>query len=201
MSIFKGVWIPTELIEIDISWTKRILIAEISQLEMYDKGCVASNGHFAQKLKLTKQAVSKALNELEKDGFITIDNAQTKRNFGRKITINFSKSAINFSKSEVHESGESKENKQVNKSINTYEGFLKLLKEQVSIKSKVTKTKDGEIIFKTIDGKEKLMNDYIAHQLEAKNFSKRITAFMEDYSFHTSVDTSSKSNDENWGWK
>jgi len=199
MSGFKGIWIPTELIEIDISWTKRILIAEISQLEMYEKGCVASNGHFANKLKLTKQAVSKALNELEKDGFITIDNAQTKRNFGRKITINFSKSAINFSKSGVHESGESKENKQVNKSINTYAGFLALIKEKASIKSKVTKTKDGEVAYKKIADKQKLFDDYLEHQLKEKNFAKRITAFMEDYEFHTS--TSKKENDRDWGWK
>lgn len=100
----KGFWIPVELMELDISWTKRILLAEISQLEMLDKGCVASNSHFSQKLKISNQAVSKALNELAKDGLINIDNAQTKRNFGRKITINFSKSPI-------HKSRESKENK------------------------------------------------------------------------------------------
>ena len=121
----KGFWIPVELMEIDISWTKRILLAEISQLEMLDKGCIASNSHFANKLKLSNQAVSKALNELDKDGLIIINNAQTKRNFGRTITINFgkssnkhtinfSKSCINFSKSDVHESGETKENIQVN---------------------------------------------------------------------------------------
>ena len=85
----KGFWIPEELMELDISWTKRILLAEISQLEMLDKGCVASNSHFAEKLKLSNQAVSKALNELAKESLISIDNAQTKRNFGRKITINF----------------------------------------------------------------------------------------------------------------
>jgi DNA-binding Lrp family transcriptional regulator len=107
----KGIWIPVELINLDISWTKRILLAEINQLEMLDHGCIASNAHFADKLKITKQAISKALNELAKDGFIKIDNAQSKRNFGRIITINFSKSAINFSKSGVHQSGESKDNK------------------------------------------------------------------------------------------
>ena len=113
----KGFWIPIELMNLDISWTKRILLAEISQLEMLDKGCIASNNHFADKLKLTNQGVSKALNELSKDGLIIIDNAQTKRNFGRKITINFSKSSINFSKSGINESGESKENKTINKTI------------------------------------------------------------------------------------
>jgi biotin operon repressor len=114
----KGVWIPVELIEMDISWTKRILLAEISQLEMLDKGCVASNAHFSEKLKLSKQAISKALNELNKDGYIQIDNAQAKRNFGRKITINFGKSGINFGKSGIHQSGESKESNTINNPIN-----------------------------------------------------------------------------------
>lgn len=113
----KGIWIPVELINIDISWTKRILLAEITQLEMLDKGCIASNSHFAQKLKLSNQAVSKALNELNKDGYIEIDNAQTKRNFGRVITINFGKSGINFGKSGIHQSGESKESNSFNNSI------------------------------------------------------------------------------------
>jgi len=103
-----GIWLPIELLDLDISWTKRILIAEISQLEMLDKGCIASNAHFSQKLRISKQAVSKALNELCDDGYIIIDNAQTKRNFGREITINFSKSGINFGVSGIHESGESK---------------------------------------------------------------------------------------------
>ena len=117
MASIKGVWIPEELLELDISWTKRILIAEISQLEMLDMGCIASNSHFANKLKLSTQAISKALNELSKDGYITINNAQTKRNFGRTITINFGKSPINFGKSPIHQSGESKGKEQDNNTI------------------------------------------------------------------------------------
>lgn len=192
----KGIWIPQELIEIDISWTKRILIAEINQLEMLDKGCVASNGHFANKLKITNQAVSKALNELEKDGYINIYNAQTKRNFGRKITINFSKSAINFSKSAIHQSGESKEKNTVN-NTNNYKNFLSQLKTMVKIKSKVTSTKEGEKLFKSIVDTEKLKADYVAHQKEKGEYSQRITAFMEDYeTYHTSKQSVS----ENGGW-
>ena len=144
----KGFWIPIELVEMDISWTKRILIAEISQLEMLDKGCIASNNHFANKLKLSTQAISKALNELQLDGFINIDNSQSKRNFGRTITINFSKSPINFSKSPIHQSGESKENKQKNITINiTSEHFAKQQIEKIlyyrkSIKKSI-KTQQG----------------------------------------------------------
>jgi len=178
---FKGIWIPIELMNLNISWTKRILIAEISQLEMLDKGCIASNSHFSDKLKLSKQAVSKALNELNLEGIIKIDNAQTKRNFGRTITINFSKSPINFSKSGIHESGESKENKQSNKTLTEYESFLSQLEKACKFKSKVTKTKEGEKLFKQIKDIGKLFNDYIDYQKERGNFSVRITDYMKDY--------------------
>ena len=131
---FKGIWIPEELLELNLSWTKRILIAEISQLEMLEKGCIASNNHFADKLKLSKQAVSKALNELAKEEYILIDNAQTKRNIGRIITINFGKSGINFGKSGVHGSGESKENKTINKTINKLiASFRKSFKSEIKV--------------------------------------------------------------------
>ena len=195
----KGFWIPIGLMELDISWTKRILLAEISQLEMLDKGCVASNNHFAEKLKLTKQAVSKALNELAEDGLIIIDNAQTKRNFGRKITINFSKSAINFSKSGVHESGESKENKTKNKTNNPYDTFISYLKSKCKYKTKVSKTKEGKKLFNQIEDKKQLIKDYIRHQEEKKEFSSRITAFMEDYeTVYKNKSTSSENSFDGW---
>jgi len=76
---------------------------------------------------------------------------------------------------------ESKENKTINKTINTYDVFLKQLKEQVSIKSKVTKTKDGKKLFDSIENKDLLTKTYINHQIEKKEFAQRITAFMEDY--------------------
>ena len=62
-----------------------------------------------------------------------------------------------------------------------YDLFISDLKQQVSIKSKVTKTKEGEVLFKQMKDVEKLKVDYVAHQLDKKEFSQRITAFMEDY--------------------
>jgi len=62
-----------------------------------------------------------------------------------------------------------------------YEDFIKLLKSQAPIKSKVTKTRDGYNFFKQIADKEKLLHDYIEHQHDKKEFAKRITPFMEDY--------------------
>lgn len=96
-SSFKGIWMPVELIHMDISWTKKILFAEISQLETLDQGCIATNKHFSEKFALTRACVSKALNEMAKDGIIIIDNSETHRNFGRQITINLSTPPINLS--------------------------------------------------------------------------------------------------------
>jgi hypothetical protein len=167
----KGFWIPVELMELNISWTKRILLAEISQLEMLDKGCVASNAHFSHKLKLTTQAVSKALNELAKDGFIEIDNAQTKRNFGRKITINFSKSPINFSKSPINFSVESKEKNKLNNSFNNIKSdFTFSLKKLTEYKNLSKEYKDklkDEI--ETL--KLSISYDDFIEALEAKGYS------------------------------
>ena len=83
---------------------QKFILAEIQQLSSLEKGCIASNRHFSELIGITTMGVSKAINDLADKGYITIDNAQTKRNFGRVITINSGKSDIN--------SGlESKENK------------------------------------------------------------------------------------------
>lgn len=71
--------------------------------------------------------------------------------------------------------------KPIVKKINIYELFIKELKEQVKTPSKVTKTKEGEKLFEKIEDKQQLMDNYIAHQLDKKQFAQRITAYMEDY--------------------
>ncbi len=121
----KGIWIDQELIDLDITWLKKALLSEVSQLEILDKGCIASNKHFSEKFNITTQGVSKALNELFKDGYIVIDNAQTKRNFGRTITINHRKSAINHRKSAINHSLESKEKKPEKNTFKIHEGVSK----------------------------------------------------------------------------
>jgi hypothetical protein len=67
-------------------------------------------------------------------------------------------------------------------SINTYEGFLSLLKEAVKYKTKVTINKRiGKKLYDSIEDKKKLFDDYVAHQLDKQNYAVRITSFMEDY--------------------
>lgn len=95
----KGIWIDQKLLDAKITWTQRALLSEISQLEILDKGCIAENGHFAKKFGITESGISKALNQLAEKNYIIIDNAQTKRNFGRTITIDYRKSPIDYRKS------------------------------------------------------------------------------------------------------
>ena len=76
--------------------------------------------------------------------------------------------------------------KQLTKNNNTkkeseYVDFLNQLEIACKYKTKVSKTNDGEKIFKGIEDKGKLFDDYVAHQLDKENFSVRITAYMKDY--------------------
>ena len=117
--IDKGIWIPRWMMENNnFSWTKKAIYMEISQLEELENGCTASNRHFAEKIGISNAGVSKAINEMRDSGYITIDNAQTKRNFGRVLAINYRKSAINSRKSPINLSIETKEKKLENKLFN-----------------------------------------------------------------------------------
>ena len=106
----------------NITPNQKFILAEIQQLSSLEKGCIASNRHFSELIGITMSGVSKAINDLEEKRYIKIDNAQTKRNFGRVITIDSGKSAIDSGKSAIDSgksaidsSQESKENKTINK--------------------------------------------------------------------------------------
>ena len=62
-----------------------------------------------------------------------------------------------------------------------YHKFLFQLKKEVLTPTKVTKTKEGLKLFKSISDKKQLKDDYIKHQIDKKEYAQRITAFMEDY--------------------
>lgn len=179
MNSFKGIWIPIELIEEDLTWTKRILLAEISQLEMLEKGCLASNRHFSEKLKITPQGISKAINELAIDGYIIIDNAQTKRNFGRSITINYGKSPINHRKSSINCSLETKDNIPSNKTINNNSVCFSesQIDEIYSIYPKKRGKHEGYVKLKKIKYSEKIKNQMIKQIEQCKKE-------MKDKKFH-----------------
>ncbi len=69
---FKGVWIPKEIYLAEgLCWTEKILLVEINSLEN-EKGCFASNEHFAKFLGVSKDRVSKMISGLVKKGYVTV---------------------------------------------------------------------------------------------------------------------------------
>lgn len=67
---------------------EKLILAEISQLCSLDKGCIASNSHFAALLGVKKEAISRSLKSLINKGFIVSNIKPGTRNHHRTITIN-----------------------------------------------------------------------------------------------------------------
>ena len=161
---------------------EKLVLMEINNLSMLKYGCIAMNEHFASLMGVKKESISRTIASLEKKGYITSKIKNGSRNFSRTITLN--KMLFDPKQnviSPLTNCLETKENITVNKTINTYEGFLEILASKVKYKSKVTETKQGRILFKQIEDKEQLIKDYINHQLEKENYAIRITDFMKDY--------------------
>ena len=119
---------------------QKFILAEIEQLSQLDRGCTASNKHFSELIGISIAGVSNALQDLEKKGYINIDNSDTKRNFGRKITIH---SGV---ESSIHSGVESKGNKTTSLSNELdYDKFSNLWNEFAtkSNKTKIAKLTDS----------------------------------------------------------
>lgn len=67
---FKGIWIPKEIyLANDLNWTEKILLVEIDSLDN-EKGCFASNEHFADFLGISKGRASKNISSLINKGYV-----------------------------------------------------------------------------------------------------------------------------------
>ena len=67
---FKGIWIPKNIyLNQNLSWTEKILLIEIDNLDN-DKGCFASNKHFAKFLNVKENTISIYIKHLKELGFI-----------------------------------------------------------------------------------------------------------------------------------
>ena len=196
----KGFWLPIELLK-DKSTTmqEKLILVEINQLSMLDKGCIASNNHFAELFGIKKESVSRSISSLENKGYITTKIKDGSRNHERTITIN--KMLFEYKQnviSPLTNCLETKENKTINKTNNKYDIFLDYLKSKCNYKSKVTKTKEGKELFNQIEDKKQLALDYIKHQEEKNEFAVRISKFMEDY--NTVYKDKTNSNNDEWDY-
>lgn len=67
---FKGIWIPKNIyLNQNLSWTEKILLIEIDNLDN-DRGCFASNKHFAKFLNVKENTVSIYIKHLKELGFV-----------------------------------------------------------------------------------------------------------------------------------
>ena len=71
----------------NLNQSQKFILAEIEQLSQLDNGCFASNKHFSDLIGITKENVSRNINELEKMGYIAIEIKKGSRNHIRIITI------------------------------------------------------------------------------------------------------------------
>ena len=71
---FQGVWIPADLwLDRALSLTEKVMLVEISSLEHEERGCYATNAHFAEFFGLSNSRVSEIINGLAAKGFLVVD--------------------------------------------------------------------------------------------------------------------------------
>lgn len=116
----KGFWLSIELLhDKNTTMQEKLLLIEINQLSMLDKGCIASNNHFAETFKVKKESISRSLSSLEQKGYITTEIKAGSRNHDRTITIN--KMLFYYEQNVIAPLTnclETKENKTINKTKN-----------------------------------------------------------------------------------
>ena len=118
----KGFWLSIDLLhDKNTTMQEKLLLIEINQLSMLDKGCIASNSHFAEVFKVKKESISRSLSSLENKGYITTKIKDGSRNHDRTITIN--KMLFEYKQNVIDPLTnclESKENKTINTSYDEY---------------------------------------------------------------------------------
>ena len=140
----KGFWLSIELLhDKNTTMQEKLLLIEINQLSMLDKGCIASNNHFAETFKVKKESISRSLSSLEQKGYISTEIKAGSRNHDRTITIN--KMLLQDEKA-ITNCLESKENKTSSSSNQLdYDDFFNLWNEFATKnnKAKIAKLSDS----------------------------------------------------------
>jgi len=106
----------------NLSQSQKFILAEIEQLSSLENGCIASNQHFSSLIGITKENVSRNVNNLMKKGYIDIKIEPGSRNHTRLITLTKTvRPPYQNSKTRLLKQQETKENKQINIQSNIQE--------------------------------------------------------------------------------
>ncbi len=124
---FKGVWIKKELyLTKDLSWMEKILYTEIDSLSK-EKGCYASNEHFADFLNVKNCTVSNAISKLKTLGLIKLESFDGRKRVLRSCPDNIEKMESRVLKNRKQGF---KNHTQKNTSINTSKDSLSSLRKE-----------------------------------------------------------------------
>lgn len=87
---FKGVWIPADVwLHRGMSITEKVMLVEIDSLQSADRGCYASNAHFAKFFGLSASRVSEIITSLAMKGMVTVELIRDgKRVVERRVRMN-----------------------------------------------------------------------------------------------------------------
>ena len=158
------------------------------------------NADICKQLDISEKTLTKYWNELLSSKWLRREKKQTKDG---KFTGGYSyligSFTISEKSSESVECSDHSNNKLIQKketNNNKYDIFLDYLKSKCKYKSKVTKTKEGKVLFNQIEDKKQLALDYIKHQEEKMEYAVRISKFMEDYNTVYKDKTNSNNTDE-----
>lgn len=103
----------------NLNQSQKFILAEIEQLTTLEKGCFATNLHFANLIGISKENVSKNINSLMEKGYIFIEIVNGSRNHTRIITLtSLIRPPYQIDKTPLSNRQETKDNIQSNKTNN-----------------------------------------------------------------------------------
>lgn len=71
---FRGIWIPAEIwLTKELTVGEKLMYVEIESLDKLERGCFASNAHFAELFSISPSRVSEIISSLSSKGFVTVD--------------------------------------------------------------------------------------------------------------------------------
>lgn len=77
---FKGVWIPKEIwLTKELSLIEKVFLVEVDSLDTSERGCYASNAHFAKFFGISKGRCTQILKQLEAKNWIKITLIRKKK--------------------------------------------------------------------------------------------------------------------------